>query len=50
MGCGNELKGVNGDYIAKSPCVGELLEGEVLFFVSDMEGGQGGFDIYYATL
>lgn len=44
-----ELEGVNGDYIAKSPAVGELFGKEVLFFVSDMEGGFGGYDIYYAT-
>ncbi len=48
-GAANEVKGVNGDFIAKSPCVGELFGKEVLFFVSDMEGGQGGYDLYYAT-
>ncbi|MCC6724983.1 MAG: OmpA family protein [Saprospiraceae bacterium] len=48
-GAANEVKGVNGDFIAKSPCVGELFGKEVLFFVSSMEGGQGGYDIYYAT-
>jgi peptidoglycan-associated lipoprotein len=45
----NELNGGNGDFIAKSPSVGELFGREVLFFVSDMEGGFGGYDIYYAT-
>ena len=45
----NELAGVNGNFIAKSPSVGELFGNEVLFFASDMEGGQGGLDIYYAT-
>ena len=45
----NELAGVNGDFIAKSPAVGELFGKEVLFFVSDMDGGEGGYDIYYAT-
>ncbi|MFQ5446625.1 MAG: DUF1573 domain-containing protein [Saprospiraceae bacterium] len=44
-----EVESLNGDYIAKSPCVGELFGKEVMFFVSDMEGGQGGYDIYYAT-
>lgn len=44
-----EIESLNGDYIVKSPCVGELFGNEVLFFISDMEGGQGGFDIYYAT-
>lgn len=48
-GAANEVKGVNGDYIAKSPCVGELFGKEVLFFASNMEGGQGEYDIYYAT-
>lgn len=45
----NEVAGVNGDYIAKSPAVGELFGKEVLFFASNMEGGEGGYDIYYAT-
>lgn len=45
----NELAGVNGDFIAKSPAVGELFGKEVLFFVSNMDGGEGGYDIYYAT-
>ncbi|TAK44582.1 MAG: DUF2225 domain-containing protein [Saprospiraceae bacterium] len=44
-----EVESLNGDYIAKSPCVGELFGKEVMFFVSNMEGGQGGYDIYYAT-
>ncbi len=45
----NEVQGVNGDFISKDPAVGELFGKEVLFFVSNMEGGQGGYDIYYAT-
>jgi peptidoglycan-associated lipoprotein len=44
-----EVKGVNGDYIAKHPAPGELFAKEVLFFSSDMDGGYGGFDLYYAT-
>jgi len=36
-------------FIAKEPSVGELFGKEVLFFVSDMEGGEGGQDIWYAT-
>ncbi|MCB9281022.1 MAG: DUF1573 domain-containing protein [Lewinellaceae bacterium] len=45
----NEVQGVNGDYLALHPAVGELFGKEVLFFVSDMPGGHGGLDIYYAT-
>jgi peptidoglycan-associated lipoprotein len=44
-----EVKGVNGDYIAKHPTPGELFGKEVLFFSSNMDGGYGGFDLYYAT-
>lgn len=44
-----ELVGVNGDYVAKHGVTGELFGSEVLLFVSDMEGGEGGDDLYYAT-
>ena len=43
------VSGVNGDWIAKHPTPGELFGNEVLFFSSDMDGGFGGDDIYYAT-
>jgi len=49
-GAANEVKGVNGDYISKDPAVGELFGKEVLFFASNMPGGKGGFDLYYAPL
>lgn len=45
----NEVLGVNGEYIATHPAVGELFGKEVLFFASDMDGGEGGLDLYYAT-
>ena len=45
----NEVVGINGDYIVKHPAVGEHFGNEVLFFSSNMPGGEGGFDIYYAT-
>jgi peptidoglycan-associated lipoprotein len=44
-----QLLGVNGDYVARHPAVGELFGNEVLFFSSNMEGGYGSYDIYYAT-
>lgn len=46
---GNELIGVNGEWLAMHPAPGELFGNRVLFFVSDMDGGEGGLDIYYAT-
>lgn len=48
-GAANEVKGVNGGWIAKHPCLGEMFGKPALFFVSNMEGGKGGFDIYYAN-
>ncbi len=49
-GAAREVPGVNGNFIAKHPCVGELFGNKVLFFVSDMDGGYGGDDIYYSTI
>ncbi len=46
----NEVQGINGEYINKHAVVGELFGREVLFFASDMPGGYGGFDLYYAPL
>ena len=37
------------EFKAYHPCVGDLFGKEVLFFVSDMDGSEGGKDIYYAT-
>lgn len=47
-GAAKEVEGINGDYSVKHPAVGELYGRDVIFFVSDMEGGFGGTDIYYA--
>jgi peptidoglycan-associated lipoprotein len=47
-GAAYEVTGVNGDYLAKHPCEGELFGEKALFFVANMPGGKGGFDIYYA--
>lgn len=44
-----EVAGVNGDYLARHPAVGELFGKSVLFFSSNQEGGFGGYDLYYAT-
>lgn len=48
-GAAEEVNGINGEYLANYPAVGELFGKEVIFFSSNMEGGQGGWDIYYAT-
>lgn len=46
----NPVPGINGDFIATQPAAGELFGQEVLFFVSDAEGGSGGLDIYYSLI
>lgn len=46
---GQEIKGINGQYVNKHPVPGELFGNEVLFFASNMPGGYGGYDLYYAT-
>lgn len=48
-GAASEVVGVNGEYIAKQPCEGELFGEKVLFFVANIPGGKGGYDLYYAT-
>lgn len=44
-----EVVGIDGNYLVRHPRAGEHFGNEVLFFTSNMEGGSGGFDIYYAT-
>ena len=46
----NEVPGLNGEWSVKHPAVGQLFGNDVLFFVSDMEGGEGNFDIFYADI
>jgi peptidoglycan-associated lipoprotein len=48
-GAAQEVAGVNGEFISKHPVLGELFGEKVLFFTSNMPGGKGGDDIYYAT-
>lgn len=45
---GNPVTSLNGDYLILQPAMGELFGGEVIFFTSDMPGGTGGLDLYYA--
>jgi peptidoglycan-associated lipoprotein len=45
-----EVKGIDTSYINRHPMPGELYGKEVLFFVSEREGGFGGSDIYYAPI
>ncbi|MEO6759509.1 MAG: hypothetical protein ABIO24_08655 [Saprospiraceae bacterium] len=47
-GAANEVVGVNGDFLSKHPCEGDLFGERVLFFAANMTGGKGGFDVYYA--
>ncbi len=48
-GAANEVAGINSDeYISKHPCEGDLFGERVLFFISNMPGGKGGYDLYYA--
>jgi outer membrane protein OmpA-like peptidoglycan-associated protein len=42
--------GVNGDnFTSKQPAVGQINGRSALFFASNMSGGKGGYDIYYAV-
>ena len=47
-GAPNEVTGINGDYLNKNPNMGVLYGKDVIFFSSNMSGGLGGFDLYYA--
>jgi len=49
-GPAQEISAINGDYLVRHICTGELFGKPVIFFSSNMPGGHGGFDIYYATI
>lgn len=44
------LGGVNGEFLSRHPATGELYGREVLFFSSNKAGGEGGYDLYFATV
>lgn len=48
-GAAQEVTSINGDYQVRQPTFGELFGKEVLIFSSDMDGGYGKFDLYYAN-
>lgn len=39
---------INGEYMIKHPIMGLIRGQEAIMFSSDMDGGYGGFDLYYA--
>ncbi|MFT6936005.1 MAG: peptidoglycan-associated lipoprotein [Saprospiraceae bacterium] len=46
-----EVSGINDDaYMSKQPAFGKVNGNDALFFVSNMPGGQGGWDIYVSIL
>ena len=47
-GASYEVEGDIGNHIVKHAVVGELYGKDVMFFTADLEGGFGGFDIYYS--
>lgn len=48
-GPATEVEGINGDHFVKYPFMGELFGEKVIFFSSNMPGGEGGYDLYYAS-
>jgi hypothetical protein len=45
------VEGINGEgYSSKQPAFAKINGQNALFFVSDMAGGEGGWDIYYTVL
>lgn len=46
----NPIESLNNEFRSRHPYEGELFGNKVLFYVSDMPGGFGGYDIYYSTI
>ena len=44
------LPTINGNWYCKHPAVGQLFGRDVLFFVADMDGGLGDYDIHYSEI
>ena len=49
-GAAQEMESLNGDHLILHPMEGELFGNRVLFFVSDMDGGYGGLDVYLSLI
>ncbi len=49
-GAANSLSINSDEYIMKQPAIGELFGEAALFFISDMPGGYGGYDVYYSAI
>jgi peptidoglycan-associated lipoprotein len=44
------IEALNNEFRSRHPYEGELFGGKVLFYISDMPGGYGGYDIYYSPI
>lgn len=44
------IESLNNEYRSRHPAEGELFGQKVLYYISDMPGGYGGYDIYYSPI
>ncbi|MBK7807226.1 MAG: OmpA family protein [Saprospiraceae bacterium] len=44
------IEALNNEFKSRHPYEGELFGRKVLYYISDMPGGYGGYDIYYSTI
>ncbi|MBK9733983.1 MAG: OmpA family protein [Saprospiraceae bacterium] len=49
-GTPNPIAELNNEFRSRHPYEGELFGSKVLYFVSDMPGGLGGYDLYYSEM